>query len=295
MRPLVVTVLFTLILTGSAASQSQAPPPPQPRLVVPERTGTGTVIPPGVTLDDGLAVDEAVAIALWNNPDFRVQLTDLGFARADLVEAGLLKNPVLSLLFPIGPKQFEMALRFPFEVLRERPRRVAAAKVALAKVATGLEQHGLNLIADVKIAYVELGLAGDRAALAEATAKQLEEIAKITDARLRAGDISELEARSAAIDAARARQDADRARSEIQLRANDLRGRLGLSLHPAQIALASGTPAASACPDRPALLAALLKDAIAARPDCRARIGVRRSGEDGMGEVAHHRRDRSST
>ena len=99
-----------------------------------------------MTLEDGLTEDEAVAVALWNNPDFRVQLTDLGFARADLLEAGLLRIRCSRCLFPIGPKQFEMTLRFPFEVLRERPRRVAAANVALGRVATGLEQHGLNLM-----------------------------------------------------------------------------------------------------------------------------------------------------
>jgi len=136
---------------------------------------------------------------------------DLGFARADLLEAGLLRNPVLSLLFPLGPKQAEATLRFPIEVLWERPRRVKAAGIAVNRVAVGLEQFGLNLVADVKIGFVELALARDRAQLAQAAAKQFEEIQRITDARLRAGDISELEARTAAIDAARARQDAARA------------------------------------------------------------------------------------
>ena len=75
----------------------------------------GTVLPPNVNIADGLTQDEAVAIALWNNPDFQVQLANLGFARADLVEAGLLQNPVLSLLFPLGPKQLEATLRWPIE------------------------------------------------------------------------------------------------------------------------------------------------------------------------------------
>lgn len=259
-------------MTGCATASKDASPQLAARLGVPDRpdAGTATAIPPGVSLEDGLTLDEAVAIALWNNPDFRVQLTDLGFARADLLEAGLLRNPVLSLLFPIGPKQFEMTLRFPLEVLWERPRRVAAANVALSRVAAGLEQHGLNLVADVKIAYVELALARDRRQLADTAATELEEIQKITAARLRAGDISELEARTAVIDAARARQDAERAGFDIELRANALRGRLGLSLHPSPIALTTGPAAASACADRQEMLAGLLKDAIASRPDVRA-------------------------
>src|SRR5262245_39195648 len=66
-----------------------------------------SALPPGVDPGDGLEEDEAVEIALWNNAPFQEALAQLGFARADLVEAGLLRNPVLSLLFPIGPKQLE--------------------------------------------------------------------------------------------------------------------------------------------------------------------------------------------
>ena len=43
-------------------------------------------------------------------PAFKSRSTDLGFARADLIEAGQLRNPILSLLFPWGPKQFEATL-----------------------------------------------------------------------------------------------------------------------------------------------------------------------------------------
>lgn len=122
MRLPVLTILLALVLAGCAAARQDASPQLAARLGVPDRpdAATGTAIPPGVTLEDGLTQEEAVAVALWNNPDFRVQLTDLGFARADLLEAGLLRNPVLSLLFPLGPKQFEATLRFPIEVLRER-------------------------------------------------------------------------------------------------------------------------------------------------------------------------------
>jgi cobalt-zinc-cadmium efflux system outer membrane protein len=276
------TLSFALLAAGCAtASRQDAAPQLAARLGVPERTdaGTGTAIPPGVTLEDGLTQEEAVAVALWNNPDFRIQLTDLGFARADLLEAGLLRNPVLSILFPLGPKQLEATLRLPIEVLWERPRRVAAANVALSRVATGLEQFGLNLVADVKIAYVELALGRDRAALAEMAATQLEQIREITESRLRAGDISELEARSAAIDAARARQEAARARFDVQLRSHELRARLGLSLQPGDVTLGPAASTADACADRPGLVEELLKDALASRPDVRAaEIAVEAAG-----------------
>ena len=88
---------------------------------------TGFWMGPGV--DDGLNQTEAVAIALWNNADFQASLTDLGFARADLVEAGLLRNPVLSLLFPVGPKRLEATLKWPIETLWERPLRIRGGRI----------------------------------------------------------------------------------------------------------------------------------------------------------------------
>ncbi len=102
--------------------------------------------PAGVRLDDGLIPDEAVALALWNNAAFQVSVSELGFARADLLEAGMLTNPILSLLLPVGPKQLEAALKWPLEVLWQRPKRVAAAQLAADAAAERLVLVGLDPI-----------------------------------------------------------------------------------------------------------------------------------------------------
>ena len=68
------------------------------------------LLPEGVLISDGLTQDEAVTIALWNNAQFQADLASLGFARAELIEASLLPNPVFSILFPVGPKQLESLL-----------------------------------------------------------------------------------------------------------------------------------------------------------------------------------------
>lgn len=266
------TILALMFVLTGAGCATRLPPEIPPDLVT--RTGVparppdveGTTIPPGVVMDDGLSQEEAVAVALWNNPDFQVQLANVGFARADLLEAGLLQNPVLSLLFPVGPKQLEATLRWPIEVLWQRPRRVAAARLAAESAAAGLEQNGLTLVSDVKIAYVDYALALDRALLAEQSVKELDDIARLMDSRFQAGDISQLEARTAAIDAARARQDADRARLDVSLRANELRARLGLALEPGDLRLVIAPAVLEPC----GTAAALLEEALAARPDVRA-------------------------
>lgn len=53
-------------------------------------------------LQQELTVDAAVQIALLNNPEIQATFEELGIAHADLVEAGLLSNPV-----------FDFAVRFP--------------------------------------------------------------------------------------------------------------------------------------------------------------------------------------
>ena len=73
-----------------------------------------TTIPAGVSLQDGLSEEEAVALALWNNAAFHEALTKLDFSRADLLQAGLLANPTLSILFPLG-RSLEFAATFPLK------------------------------------------------------------------------------------------------------------------------------------------------------------------------------------
>ena len=108
-------------------------------------------LPPAVSLADGLSEEEAVAIALWNNATFHADLAELGVARADLLEAGLLPNPVLSLVFPGNSKAREGTLSIPIQLL-QRPTRIAIAELNAERIAHGLLETGLGLARDVRIA-----------------------------------------------------------------------------------------------------------------------------------------------
>ena len=110
----------------------------------------GAELPADVSIDDGLTETEAIEIALWNNTGFQESLADLGIARADLVQAGLLRNPVLSLLFPWGPKQLEATARWPIDALWQRPNRVAAARLNAEAMGERLVAGGLNLVANTQ-------------------------------------------------------------------------------------------------------------------------------------------------
>ena len=99
-------VVFALGMCGACATTGQVPTRETVDSSLRARTNAGIRVegteplPPNVVIDDGVTSQEAVAIALWNSPSFQATLADLGIARADVVEAGLLRNPIFSLLFP---------------------------------------------------------------------------------------------------------------------------------------------------------------------------------------------------
>jgi cobalt-zinc-cadmium efflux system outer membrane protein len=226
-------------------------------------------LPPDVIFEDGITQEEAVATALWNSPSFQATLGDLGIARADLVEAGLLRNPILSLLFPWGPKQLEFTLQYPFDALIQRPRRMATAQLNAQAIGERLVWDALSLVAQVRTAHADALMADRRLALAVENAGLARRLAGITDARLREGDMSELEARAPRTDASRTDVLRRAAEADRDLARLTLAALLGVDRPPAQL-----QPQASAAYSSPACVVddddSRLKDAIASRPDVRA-------------------------
>jgi len=223
----------------------------------------GAEFPPGVSLDDGLTEDEAVAVALWNNPQFQVDLAELAFARADLKSAGLLPNPLVSYLRLFGVKGTEAYVLWPLDALWQRPKRVATAKFNARRTADGLVQHGLALGRDVLIGYADLELAEKLALLAREDARVRGEIAVLAAARYRAGDISGLEESAARLDALQAEDNALRAARDAETARTRFAALLGFGDKLPVLTLAR--PPDIVTDPRP--LAELLEAAYAARPD----------------------------
>ena len=95
----------------------------------------------GSLLKDKLTADEAVQIALLNNRDLQALYSELGVAQADLVQAGLLKNPIFdaAILFPVsngGKPKLELSAVMDFLDIFYIPlrKRVAAARFEEAKL-----------------------------------------------------------------------------------------------------------------------------------------------------------------
>lgn len=268
LRRLQAAAAGTLLLTFAAGAAGQAPAGIERRTAhgVVRPAGSDPVLPPGVAIVDGLTDDEAVAIALWNNAAFHADLSALGIARADLVEAGLLKNPILSLLFPLGPKQLEATVTLPLEIFWQRPRRVAAAKADFERIATGLEQNALDLARDTRLAFYDVLFAEDRARLAHELERVRHETTELVDARFRAGEVAELEVIAARADEMAAAELAKRRDGEIGVARERLASLTTLEGRMAGLSLSPPSPDTGEVPDPDSLV----RTALAARPDLRA-------------------------
>jgi len=227
--------------------------------------GTDFRIPETISLEDGLDEPDAVAIALWNSPAFRKELAALGFARADLIQAGLLTNPVLTALFPLGDKQFEAALGWAVEGLWTRPRRAAIAQANWRKAADGIVATGLDLARDVRIAFADATATRLAAGTCEQIARLSDRRAAIDAARVRVGQVSDLDAAVSAADAVSARARAQVARYDAGQALLALRRLLGAD---------SSTPPFELAPTpliaRPPSLEQALQRSAQARPELRA-------------------------
>lgn len=225
------------------------------------------VIPAGIFLKDGVTVEEAITVALWNNAAFQEALSGLGVSQADVIQANMLQNPEFWGIFPTDPsRHLEYALRFPLESLWLRPQRVASAQRKLDQAVEGLIQNGLSLVRDVKVAFATVLLAEQRLALTVKQVEILRQIAQINESRWQAGEISELDAGTSRIDVLQAEEQIHQLTHDVALVREQFRVLIGLGFDDSSIILQSP----SILPTTQWSAEELLTDALASRPDLRA-------------------------
>ncbi len=140
-----------VLLTGCATFDPKAGFP-EMSASVEERSGMQVVWNAGTELDaqvtqkvlallaDKLTADAVVQVALLNNRELQATYAEMGVAQADLVQAGLLKNPIfdIGVLFPLsgGVAKLELLTAIDFLHILYMPlrKRVAAARFEDAKL-----------------------------------------------------------------------------------------------------------------------------------------------------------------
>lgn len=136
-----------------------------------------------------LTADEAVQIALLNNRELQATYEDLGVAQADLVQAGLLKNPILNAAveFTNGSgTKLQFSVVENFLDLLQIPLRKRIAQTALEGAKLRVTGEVLDLAGRVRGAFYEQQAAEQllelRRSVSEATAASFDLAKRLHDA-----------------------------------------------------------------------------------------------------------------
>ena len=144
-----------------------------------------------------LTADSAVQVALLNNADLQATFEDLGIAQADLVQAGLLRNPVffLSSRFPTagGATDLELSVAQDFVDLLMLPLRKKVAAASFQASRGRVVQAVIELAAQMRSGFYTLQGAQQslemRRSIRDATLAALDAARKLREA----GNIRELD------------------------------------------------------------------------------------------------------
>lgn len=179
-----------------------------------------------------LTPETAVQIALFNNRSLQATFERLGIAQADLVQAGLLPNPIvhLGLRLPVnapGPsaelsllQDFIRALQIPLR------KRIAAAALEAAKLEVA--EAVVNLTADVKVAFYTLQGAEQMLELRRTVTRAMEYSAEFAQRQREAGNIPDLDLATELALFEQTRLDLARAEEDVIANREELNALLGV-------------------------------------------------------------------
>jgi outer membrane protein, heavy metal efflux system len=225
-------VCALLLLVSGCATFDQRAGFSDVRDVVEERSSKRVVWNLGTDLDaeaaedvrrllaDTLTADATIQVALLNNRELQAVYAELGVAQADLVQAGLLANPVFdgAVFFPIagGPATLDLSVAMSFLDIFYRPlrRRVAAARFDEAKLqVTGAV---LDFAATVRAAFYRHQADEQRLELLQTIVQALAVSFDVSERLYAAGNITDLD---------RARERAQVEEAKLELRAAEVAAR----------------------------------------------------------------------
>lgn len=185
-------------------------------------------------LEKELTADEAVQVALLYNRNLRATFEDLGIAHADLVQAGLLKNPVFDLGIripdrPPGKTYLDFAVTESFLDVLWLParRRIAAAQFEQAKAK--LTDEAMKLAAETKSAFYAYQAAEQSVELRRTVLEAMSASAATAKALHDAGNLTDVDFLTQRAQEARVRVDLKNAEAEAVVAKEKVTALMGLS------------------------------------------------------------------
>ncbi len=147
-------------------------------------------------LSDGLSLGEALEIALMNNRRLQVDFMEIGIAKADWVQSGLLANPSLglSLQFPEGGGRSNLQASLAQNIvgLWQIPIKKRMAQHALDEAVLRIARHAGELAAGTKASYYKAVAAEEQFKLSRESLELVRKTHDAVQAQRDAGTASDL-------------------------------------------------------------------------------------------------------
>ena len=143
-----------------------------------------------------LTADEAVAIAVASNPRLQVTLAELGIARADLIEASTITNPVFEFEWRVPGEPYhpyELRLAQSLIELIQLPRRRAIGRAAFDAAQMRVSSGVLRFAAGVRSSYFDLIAATQHVAQNRTIVEAARTAAEVAIKQHRAENITDLD------------------------------------------------------------------------------------------------------
>jgi cobalt-zinc-cadmium efflux system outer membrane protein len=147
-------------------------------------------------LEHELTADEAAQIALLNNRNLQALYEDLGVAQADLVQAGLLSNPVFNAeirFFASAPPGVELSVVQDFVDALLIPLRQEVAGAALEAVKVQVSGAVLDVAGEVRASFYELQASEQTREMRETVLQATSSSYELAQRLHQAGNITELD------------------------------------------------------------------------------------------------------
>lgn len=187
-----------------------------------------TILP---LLEEKLTLDQAIRIALLNNQQLQAEFQELGIAKADLLQATLVKNPHFEGFARSGDEGTNTEFSFSQDVmdilLTPLHRRIASAQFEQVKLRVA--DAVLSLIAEVKIAFYEVEAAEQVKAFQQTVLQASEAAAELADRQLKAGNLKALDFANEQAAYEQAQLDFNRSQAAVMAQREPFNRLLGLS------------------------------------------------------------------
>ncbi|MGI8811019.1 MAG: TolC family protein [Pyrinomonadaceae bacterium] len=249
-----------------------------------QQPSVSTPVQPGVTLtstqfvtQDGLSIERLTEMGASRRADLMAARQRLAIAEGRLIQAGLRPNPTLdtdygSPRFLGGEPEsdFSAGISQVFELGGKRSRRVAVAELELNQARAEIRALERAVTVEIRTAYVNALSAARQLDILEKLIAADNELVRVTEARLKEGDVAPLDLNLVKVESGRLKVQAIQARSALETGLLQIRTLIGVGIND-DIRLALQ-------PDRPprfdAQLDQLTETALKTRADLQAaRIG----------------------